>query len=88
MKSIRHSITVLVATVLAFFTSNTPAIARPYPMIESETGSGTVTPAATSGGFLDGWLQVSITVLVAAALIAVVVAAVSSRMRPHVLSHA
>lgn len=88
MKSIRHSVTVLVATVLAFFSSNTPAFARPVPMIESEPGSG-VTPASSSGGFLDGWLQVSVTVLIAAALVAIVVAAVSSRMRrPHVLSHA
>ena len=88
MKSIRHSITVLVATVLAFFSSNPPAFAHRVPMIESEPGSGTVTPASTSGGFLDGWLQISVTVLVAAALVAIVVAAASSRLRPRALSHA
>ena len=87
MKSIRRSVAVLIATVFAVFGSNTPAFAGPVPITESEQGSGSVTPASTSGGILDGWLQVSVSVLIVAALVAIGFAAVS-RMRLRVLTHA
>jgi hypothetical protein len=92
MQSIRRSSATLIATLLAVLAGSTPAFARPAPLIENGpqggTGStGTGGAASSGGGFLDGWVQVGVAVLVAAAVLAVAISVVS-RVRHHQPSHA
>jgi hypothetical protein len=91
MQSIRRSSATLIATLLAVLAGSTPAFARPAPLIENGpqggTGSTGTGGTASSGGFLDGWVQVGVAVLVAAAVLAVAISVVST-VRHHQPSHA
>jgi hypothetical protein len=81
MQSIRRSTLVIVATVLAVLTGSSPAFAGPAPLIEPEP-AGTGGTTSSSSGLFDGWVQVGLAVVVAAAVV-VVLASVVSRIRHH-----
>jgi hypothetical protein len=81
MKSIRRTVLTLTATLLAVLVGSGPAFAGPAPLIEPEQGP----PAevgSSSNGILDSWPQVTLAVLVAAAIVAIAVLAMS-RLRHH-----
>ena len=91
MQSIRRTFLALTTSLLALVVGSGPAFAGPAPLIEPYQGpaaevGGSSTPAevgsSSSGGFLDSWPQVTVAVLVAAAIVAIAVLGVS-RLRHH-----
>ena len=92
MSSIRRTFLTLTATLFAVVVGSGTAFARPAPLIEPDQGppaemGGPYTPpvdvdGASSNGFLDSWPQVTVAVLVAAAIVAIAVLGVS-RLRHH-----
>ena len=86
MQIIRRTIIALAGTVFAFAASSGAALAAPKP-IEPEPAAPTGGSAVSTGGFLDGWLQVTLAVLVVAVVLAIAVIGVS-RLRHRSPSHA
>ncbi len=82
MQSIRRSALALTATLIAFLTGTGTALAGPKPLPPSDPEFITREAPATSGasgGFLDSWPQVTLAILIVAALVAFAVVAVPRR---------
>jgi hypothetical protein len=73
MQSIRRTVLALTAMLLAIVAGSGTAFAAPMP-IEPEPATNTG-GGATSGGFLDSWPQVTLSILVVAAVLAIAVVA-------------
>jgi hypothetical protein len=87
MQSIRQTILALTATLLAFVVGTGTALADPKPLPTSDAGFISPEAPATSsggasGGFLDSWPQVTLAILVVAAVLAIAVVGVS-RLHHH-----
>lgn len=82
MQSIRRTFLTLTATLLAVVVGSGPAFARPAPLIEPEQGPAAEIGSSSSNGFLGSWPQVTLAVLVAAAIVAIAVLGMS-RLRHH-----
>ena len=83
MQSIRQTVLALTATLLAFVAGTGTALAGPQPLPSSDGQFiSPEAPASSSGGFLDSWPQVSLAILVVAALLAIAVVGVS-RLNHH-----
>jgi hypothetical protein len=81
MQNIRRTVLALTATLLAIVAGTGTAFAGPLP-IEPEPAAPTGGGADASGGFFDSWVQVTLSILVVAAVLAVVAVALS-RLRHH-----
>ena len=86
MQSIRQTILALTATLLAFVVGTGTALAGPKPLPTSDaefiSPEAPGTSGASSGGFLDSWPQVTLAILVVAAVLAIAVVGVS-RLHHH-----
>lgn len=85
MSIIRRSFLAFAVTLVAAVAGAGTALAGPPPLIEPEqsgsTGGGS-TSSSSSDGFLDGWPQVTLAILIGLAVVAAVGFALS-RMRHH-----
>ena len=83
MQSIRQTILALTATLLAFVVGTGTALAGPKPLPTSDAEFiSPEAPATSSGGFLDSWPQVTLAIVVVAAVLAIAVVGVS-RLNHH-----
>jgi hypothetical protein len=82
MQSIRRTALALTATLIAFVAGTGTALAAPKPLPPSITPEAPATSGASSGGFLDSWPQVTLAILVVAAVLAITVIGVS-RLHHH-----
>jgi hypothetical protein len=76
MSSIRRTFLALTASLLAVIAGSGTAFADPKPLVPSDPEFITRDqPASSGGGFLDSWPQVTLSILVLAALLAFAVIA-------------
>jgi hypothetical protein len=76
MQSIRRTVLALTTMLLAIVVGSGTAFAGPKPLPPSDPEFITPEKASTSGGgFLDSWPQVTISILVVAAVLAIAVVA-------------
>lgn len=78
MQSIRRSAMALTATLIAFVAGTGTALAGPKPLPPTITPEAPA-PSSSSGGFLDSWPQVTLAVLIVAAVLAIAVVAIPRR---------
>ena len=71
MQSIRRTVLAVIATLVAIVISSSAAVAATQP-IQPDPENATPGGAGSSGGFLDTWPQVTLSLLVAAVLALVV----------------
>jgi hypothetical protein len=86
MQSIRQTVLALSATLLAFVAGTGTALAGPKPLPTSDaefiSPEAPATSGASSGGFLDSWPQVTLAIVIVAAVLAIAVVGVS-RLNHH-----
>jgi hypothetical protein len=88
MQFIRRTVLALTTTMFAVVAGTGTALAGPPPLPPSDPdfispeAPPTSGGASSAGGFLDGWVQVTLAILVVAAVLAIAVIGVS-RMRHH-----
>jgi hypothetical protein len=82
MQSIRRTALALTATLIAFVAGTGTALAGPQPLPPSITPETPTSSGAASDGFLDSWPQVTLAILVVAAVLAIAVVGVS-RLHHH-----
>lgn len=92
MQIIRRTAVALTATLVGLVAASGTAFAAPKPLAPSDPGLGGGTPtsgggSASTGGFLDSWAQVTLTVLVVSAIVAIAAIGMS-RLRHHAPSTA
>jgi hypothetical protein len=71
MQSIRRTVLAVIATLVAIVISSSAAVAATQP-VQPDTAKATPGGGGSSGGFLDSWPQVTLSLLVAAVLALVV----------------
>jgi hypothetical protein len=86
MQSIRRTALAVTATLIAFVAGTGTALAGPKPLPPSDpdfiSPEAPATSGGSSGGFLDSWPQVTLAILVVAAVLAITVIGVS-RLHHH-----
>ena len=82
MTTVRRTVLALTVMLVAVVTGSGTALAHPKPLIQPEQAPAGGSSSGSSSGFWEVWPQVTLAVLVAVAIVAVALLALT-RMRHH-----